>query len=372
MKSKIFTLIALCALLSIGSLKAQLYMEENFDYPVDSLIKKPVVSTQNLQATNGWSTQTSSNALNNAWNISTPGLTYSGYYAGAASNALSYVGNPTLVTPSVYKSWKHSIYQDSTFYISFLINFDRNTAPILGTDFFFGIKNGLFSETNWGALIYATFDNQTMPAGQEINIGIKKSSTGLGVYNQSNIAANTTHLFVMKYKLGKLGASAAADVPYDDQMALFINPPTTGGEPSTPTLTNNDTGSKDLYRWGSTKPFGGAMQVILKSPSVANTTPLYSIDAIRVGLTWADVMTLKTGLSSTTANDYRYTIDNKMISVYTSNYSGYEIVSLSGQKMLAGSLKSQNEKIDASSLSTGIYILNLHGNKNASAKVLIP
>ena len=371
MKSKFFTLLALCAFMSFGTLKAQLYLEENFDYPVDSLIKHPVVSSQNLQ-TNGWSTQTSTNALNNAWNITTPGLNYPGYYGGYSGTALSYVGNPTLVTPSVYKSWKHSIYQDSTFYISFLINFDRNTTPVLGTDFFFGIKNGAFNETNWGALIYATFDNQTMPAGQEINIGIKKSSSGLGVYNQSNIAANTTHLFVMKYKMGKLGTTAAADIPYDDQMALFINPPTTGGEPSTPTLTNNDTGSKDLYRWGSTKPFGGAMQVILKSPTTANTTPLYTIDAIRVGLTWNDVINLKTGLTSTTSNDFRYTIENKTLNVYSSNYSGYELVSLSGQKMLVGVLKSQREKIDASALKTGIYILNLYGNQNASAKVLIP
>ena len=93
---------------------------------------------------------------------------------------------------------------------------------------------------------------------------------------------------------------------------------------------------------------------------------------MRVGLTWNDVINIKTGMTSTTANDFRYTIDNKTLTVCTSNYTSYELVSLSGQKMLAGTLKSQSEKIDASGLKTGIYILNLHGKQNSAAKVLIP
>ena len=374
MKSKIFTLIALCAFMSFGTIKAQLYMEENFDYPVDTLIKYPVISTQNLQPVNGWSTQTSTNAKNSSWFITTPGLNYPGYFEGASGNALSYVGN-TLLTPSVYKSWKHTINQDSTVYISFLINFGANPAPVLSPDFFFGIKNGKFSETNWGACIYASYDNQTMPLGQEINLGIKKSSSGVGDYATSNIAANTTHLFVLKYKLGKLlgtDATTEAAAGYDDQMSLFVNPSTTGGEPSTPTLFDNNAASKDLYRWGATKAFGGAQYVMLKSPATANGNPQFTIDGIRVGLTWADVINLKTGLTSTTANDFRYTIDNdKLLTVFTSNYKNYEVVTLSGQKVLSGTINSQTEKINASNLKSGIYILNLHGQSNASAKVLI-
>ena len=256
-----------------------------------------------------------------------------------------------------------------------MINFGANPAPVLSPDFFFGIKNGKFSETNWGACIYASYDNQTMPVGQEVNLGIKKSSSGAGVYATSNIAANTTHLFVLKYKLGKLlgtDATTEAAVGYDDQMSLFVNPPTTGGEPTTPTLFDNNAASKDLYRWGATKAFGGAQYVMLKSPATANGNPQFTIDAIRVGLTWADVISLKTGLTSTTANDFRYTIDNdKLLTVFTSNYKNYEVVTLSGQKVLSGTINSQTEKINASNLKSGIYILNLYGQSNASAKVLI-
>lgn len=372
MRLKIFTLIALCAFLCFGTANAQLYMEENFDYPVDSFIKHPVNASQNLQLS-GWGTQTSTtNLLNNSWNITAPGLNYPGYYEGASGTALSYVGN-ILQGQSVYRSWKHAMLQDSTVYISFLVNFGSNPSPILGPDFFFGIKmSGLYTDTNWGSCIYASYDNTMV--GQEINFGIKKSSSGLGVYATSNVAANTTHLIVLRYKLGKLqGTSSATEAGlFDDQMSLFVDPSVTDGEPSTPTLYNNDAGSKDLFRWGSTKAFGGAVAVYLRSPSVVGNTPLYTIDAIRVGQTWADVINLKTGLISTTANDFRYTIDNeKLLTVFTSNYKNYELVTLSGQKVLSGTINSQTEKIDASNLKTGIYILNLHGQSNASAKVLI-
>lgn len=371
MKSKIFTLIALCAFMSLGTIKAQLYMEENFNYPVDSLIKHPVVSSQNLQATSGWSTQTSTNALNDSWNITTPGLNYAGY-STSWSNALSFV-NSTTIGPSIYKSWSHAILQDSTIYISFLINWTANAAAIPGPDFFMGIKmSGLFSDTNWGSEIFAAYDPTLV--GNEINLSIKKGSTqASAVYATNNLPINKTHLLVLKYKMGKVGATAATDTPYDDQMSLFINPPTTGGEPSTPTLYSADPAAKDLYRWGTSKPFGGLVAVYLRSPAVAGNTPLFTIDAIRVGLTWNDVIVMKTGLNSTKATDFKYSIDqNKQLTVTTSNYSTYDVISLSGQKVLTGNLKSDINKIDGSSMASGVYILCLHGsNNNASAKILV-
>ncbi len=373
MKFKIFTLIAFCALLSMGSLKAQIYLEENFDYPVDSLIKHPVVSSQNLQAVNGWSTQTSSNALNDSWNITSPGLTYNNYYSGSWSNALSFVNNTT-IGPSVYKSWKHPVLQDSTIYISFLVNFSSTQiGAITSPDFFFGIKmTANYTDTNWGACIYAAYDN-TLPAGQEINMSIKKSSSGVPTYATSNIGVGTTHLMVLKYKLGKLmGQTSATDTPFDDQMSLFIDPLATAAEPGTPTLYNNDATSKDLFRGGSSKPFGGAVSVYLRSPAIAGNTPLYTIDAIRVGLTWNDVIFMRTALASVTANDFKYSIDaNKQISVISSNYSSYELVSVSGQRLMKGYLNSDSQKIDASGLASGVYIMKLHGNSDASAKILI-
>jgi len=370
MKLKIFTLLTLCVFMSFGSLKAQLYLEENFDYTAGPFIQNPVVSSANLQA-NGWSTQTSSNALNDSWDITSPGLTYNGYYTGAAGNALSFI-NSTTIGPSVYKSWQHAILQDSTIYISFLINFASNAAAILSPDFFMGIKmSGSFSDTNWGADIFASYDPSL--AGNEINLSIKKGSTqASAVYATNNLPINTTHLLVLKYKMGKVGSSAATDTPYDDQMSLFINPPTTGGEPSSPTLYTNDSAAKDLYRWGASKPFGGLVAVYLRSPSVAGNSPLFTIDAIRVGLSWSDVIKLKTDLNSTTANDYKYSIDqNKQLSITTSNYSIYNVFSVSGQKVLTGNLQSNTSVIDVSSLKSGIYILNLQGSNNASTKIIV-
>jgi hypothetical protein len=371
MKAKIFTLITLCAM-CFGTTKAQLYLEDNFNYTAGAFVQNPVASTQNLQ-TNGWSTQTSTGSINNSWNIVNPGLTYPDYYTETGTgSALMFVGNALGTGQSLYQSWKHAIVQDSTIYISFLVNFAPGQAANLSPDFFFGIKSsGSFSDTNWGACIYAAYDPALV--GTEVNLGIKKISSGIGTYATSNIAANTTHLFVLKYKCGKIGASAAAEVGnFDDQMSLFVNPSTTTGEPATPTLYNNDATSKDMARWGSTKIFGGLVAAYLRFPGTGLVTSLYTIDALRIGLTWNDVVSVKTGLRSTTADNFRYTMnDSKQLTVYSSNYTTYDVVSLSGQRMMAGSLKSQAENIDATSLKSGVYILNVHGLENASCKFVV-
>ena len=120
---------------------------------------------------------------------------------------------------------------------------------------------------------------------------------------------------------------------------------------------------------------GGAKAVYLRSSTTTvGATPAYTIDGIRVGLTWADVMPIQTGLKQTTADNFSYYLDlKKQLTVNTSStfYSGYNIVSLSGQQVLNGSLNGQSNKIDASGLHSGIYILNLNGNQHASAKILV-
>jgi hypothetical protein len=379
MKVKIFTFLAFFAIMSFGTIKAQLWLNENFNYspPGGPFIASPIASTDNSTANNSanhtpWLTQSSANVVNNTFNLTSGSLTYTGYQATAIGNSLSYVGN-TAVGQSLFLPWNHNILQDSTFYISFLVNFASNNASLASPDFFFGIKMAKSAtDTNWGACIYAAID--PTQSGHEVNFFIKKSSSGSASYATTNIALNTTHLIVLKYKMGKLaGTSSTTEAGlYDDQMSLFINP-TTSSEPGTTTLYNNDAASKDLYRWGTSTVFGGATSVYLRTGSTAGTTPLYTIDAIRVGYTWKDIMAVSTGLSSTTAPDFRYSIDNrKQITVISSDYARYEMVSLSGQKALAGLLKSESNVIDASSLHSGIYILNLHGSNNASAKIIVP
>jgi len=378
MKLKTFTLMALCALMNLGVTHAQLIWQENFNQPVGALIPSSIASSDNAPISNplnlsGWKTQSGASGTIDCFDVVSPGLTYNGYASSGVGKALKFLA---VSGQSIYKQWAKTIKNDSSVYVSFMINIPNVLAT--GGDFFFGLRmDSTAANTNWGSCIYASVD-PTYP-GQEITFSIKKSSSGTTAYPATIFyPANTTLLVVLNYHVGILnGLTQTAETGnYDDKMSLYVNPPTTGGEPTTPTIVCADATQKDLYRWGATLAFGGAKAVYLRSStSTPGATPAYTIDGIRVGLTWADVMPIQTGFKQTTADNFTYTLDvNKQLSVNTSSayYTGYNIVSLSGQQVLKGSLNGQSNKIDASNLHSGIYILNLNGNQQASAKIIVP
>ncbi len=377
MKSKIFTLIVLCAFMTLGTLKAQLIWQEDFNQAVGPLIPTPLVSSDNSPINNplntsGWKTQSNSSAATDCFDVVSPGLTYNGYVSSGVGNALQFLA---VSGQSIYKQWNKTIKNDTSVYVSFLINMPNVAAT--GGDFFFGLRmDSVAANTNWGSCISAAVD-PTFP-NAEITVSIKKTSTGTAVPSSTYFAANTTLLMVLKYHVGILnGTSQALETGlYDDKMSLFINPPTDGIEPTTPTIYCADATQKDLYRWGSTIVIGGAKAVYLRSSTTtAGSVPAYTIDGIRVGYTWADVMPVQNGLKMTTADNFMYNFDsNKQLTVTTStsNYNNYSVLSLSGQQLLKGTFSSQINKIDASTLKSGVYILNLQGNQHASAKILVP
>ena len=377
MKSKIFTLLAFCAIISFGTAQAQLIWEENFNQAAGALIPTPLVSSDNSLLNNplntsGWKTQSNTSAATNCFDVVTPGLTYNGYASSGVGNALKYTSQ---AGQSLYKQWAKTIKNDSSVYISFLLNIPNEA--ITGGDFFFGIRlDSTAANTNWGSCIYAA----VAPAfpNEEITFSIKKQGSSLSPASVSTkyFPAATTLLVVLNYHVGILnGTSQTAETGlYDDKMSLYINPPTTGGEPTTPTIYCADATQKDLYRWGATIVMGGAKAVYLRSSATGNA-PSYTIDGIRVGLTWQDVMPVQSGLKRTTADNFMYNLDsNKQLNLSTSTvyYNNYSLVSLSGQQLLKGSISGSSNRIDASSLKSGIYILNLNGNLHASAKILVP
>ncbi len=374
MKRKIFTSVILCAIMSMGMAHAQLLLEENFDYDAGrALILNAVASSDNFDGVTNWSTQSNSLSGTNCFSITNAPLTYPGYVSSGIGNALKFNGDNG---QGPFRLFPKNIRNDSTVYISFMVNFPN--ALVTGGDYFFGIKMGPgATDTNWGGRIFASV-NPTF-VGEEVTIGINKMSGGTTTWVNSNTgpfyAANTTLLMVMKYKVGILnGTSAATEAgKFDDEMSLFINPPLTGLEPATPILKHVDPAQNDIYRYTSTGTvFGGARAIYLR-PSAVGNAPAYTIDGIRVGLTWADVIPAPSGLKSTTANDFSYRINNKQITVTASafNYNQYELMSLSGKKVKSGSLVDSN-RIDASSLQSGVYLLSLKGAKQAAAKIIIP
>lgn len=373
MKRKIFTSVILCAFMSLGVAHSQLLMEENFDYDENRpLVMDAVAASDNYDGVTGWSTQSNSLSGDNRFNMTEAPLTYDGYISSGIGNALKYAND---AGQGVFKLFSQNVGNDSAVYVSFLINIPAD-EEITGGDYFLGIKmEPSAASTNWGGRIFAS----VLPSeeGEEISFSINKMSGGTltSVPNEGPFfAANTTHLLVMKYHVGVLNGNSAAEEEgnYDDVMSLYINPPLTGIEPAEPLLVHQDPSQRDLYRYaGSGAVMGGARGLYLRASTQGNA-PAYTIDGIRVGLKWEDVIPVPSAIRNATADDFTYSIQNKKITVATSslNYDRYELVSLSGQVVKQGSLvNSQN--IDASSLQSGIYILMLNGSQQASAKIII-
>lgn len=372
-KTTFFTLI-LSVVLSTFSSNAQLLLEENFDYDANrTLILNPIASSDNYDGVTGWSTQSNTASATNCFNITSAPLNYAGYVNTGIGNALKYNGQ---AGQGVFKLFSKNVRNDSTVYISFMINFPADAVS--GGDYFLGLKmEPAATSTNWGGRLYASV-NPTYP-NEEVTLGINKMSGGTTTWVNASTGpfypVNKTHLMVIKYKVGVLnGTSSATEAgKFDDVMELFVNPPTTGVEPTTATLRHADAAQNDLYRYTSSGlVFGGARGLYLRTPTAGNA-PAYTLDGIRVGLTWAEVMPAPNALKNATADNFSFSVDaNKQISVFASArmYNSYNLVSLSGQRILSGTLN--NQKINASELKSGVYILNLSGSQNASAKIVIP
>lgn len=373
MKKTTFISILVFAFVCLGNVNAQMLLEENFDYDANRpLVIDAVNSSDNFDGVTGWSTQNNSLSGTNCFNITEAPLTYNGYIASGIGNAMKYNGD---AGQSVFKLFPKNIRNDSTVYISFLLNVPN--ALVTGGDYIIGLKmEPSAGSTNWGSRFFVKVEPDFV--GEEVTVGINKMSGGTTTFVNKDSGpfypANTTHLFVIKYKVGVLnGNSAAEEVgKFDDEMSLFVNPPLTGVEPATPILKHVDPNQNDLYRYTSSGVvFGGGRGLYLRA-SAAGNAPAYTIDGIRVGEKWEDVIPAPSGLKNATANNFSYRIENKTISITAStfNYSNYELLSLSGQQLLKGSLTANNQ-IDISNIKSGVYILSLGGNQKASAKIMI-
>lgn len=376
MRKKIFTSIIACAFLSINLLQAQLILVEDFDYDAGrALVADAISGSDNYDGVTGWATQQNSMAGDNCFNITDGPLYYNGYVASGIGNAMKYTGE---AGQGVFKIFEKGIKNDSTVYISFMINFP-STEIITGGDYFLGIKmEPQASSTNWGGRLFAQVDPGY--PGEEVTLGINKMSAGTTTWVNSNsgpfFPANTTHLMVVKYYIGTLNGTNVTEETgnYDDVMSLYVNPPLDGTEPAEPILIHRDPNQKDIYRYTESGSIMGSARGLYFRSSALGNAPAFTIDGIRVGTKWEEVIPASTGLKNTTNNNFsHYVDDSKQIIVTASNfnYSTYELVSLSGQKVMSGSLKDDNNRIDASSLTAGVYILNLQGAQRGSAKIMI-
>lgn len=374
MKTKIFTLFIVVLGLSAGTLRAQMLLEENFDYDTNRpLIMDAINNSDNFDGVTGWSTQNNSKAGTNCFTITDAPLTYPGYAGSGIGYALKYNGDDG---QGPFKAFLKNIKNDSTIYIAFMINFP-NTA-VSGGDYFLGIKmDASATQTNWGGRIFAAVDPTYQ--GEEVSIGINKMSGGTTTWVNAAtgpfLPANTTHLFVVKYHVGIIAGETAAEEAgkFDDIMSLFVNPPLTGGEPETPTLQHIDPTQNDLYRRSSTGSVIGGARAIYLRPSVLGNAPAYTIDGIRVGESWEAVTGTASAVQHVVKDIFNFSIKENTLTVknFPVDCTAYEITGISGQRLLEGSLAAPENSIDVSSLSTGIYLLSLKGTQLHTAKIII-
>lgn len=375
MKEKIFTLMLSIVLLSFSSfIHAQLIFEEYFDYEGDRpLVMDAVPNSDNFDGVTGWSTQSNSKSGDNCFDLLEGPMIYNGYIASGLGNSLKYNGGDG---QGVFKLFNQNVRNDSIVYMSFIINFPSEV--ISGGDYFLGFKmEPSAASTNWGARLFASVDPNY--ANEEVSLGINKMSGGGTTWvNQATgpfLPVNTSHLLVMKYHIGVLNGNSAAEEAgkYDDIMYLYINPELDGEEPEIADIMHQDATQKDLYRYtDSGMVFGGARGLYLRASAEGNA-PAYTIGGIRVGLSWSDVLPPQSGLKQTSANNFTYRINNKQINIESSlnNYDAYALLNLAGQEVLSGTMDSHTTTIDASRLPEGVYVINLRGNQQAAAKIIV-
>lgn len=239
-KYLIFTKLIMMLILVSNISKAEVLIEENFNYTVGDSLKKCGFTTLNTGA---------------SITIAASSLIYNGY-------ASSGIGSKIYVAAAgidYYKTFTPTIPKTGgTVYMAFLANF---TSASSTADYFMTFAS---SSTYFFGRLYAKTDGSKLAFA--INRGSKTTAT---TYTGFNYDFNTTYLIVIKYILNS--------VLLNDSAKLFINPVIGSPEPIA-TIINTD---------ASTDP-SSAIDIILIRQGT--TTPVVAIDGIRVGITWNDVV----------------------------------------------------------------------------------
>ncbi len=243
--SRILLALVFAFSLSAGSY-GQLLLNENFDYGAGAALLD-----------NGWFL---TNSTTNPLMVTTGSLTYAGYPSSGVGNAVNMVNTgQDLNRPFTQQT-------SGTVYTGFLVSV--SAAQTAGDYFFHFLQGG--STTILKGRVFIKKD----PNSSNFAFGISKQlNTALDiVYTPFIYSLNTTYLLVMKYQI----VSGTGN----DQVALFVNPPTQAAEPGTPTISNTDLSQSDPSNIGA---------VGLRQGSSTAAATL-RIDGIRVGLAWSDIV----------------------------------------------------------------------------------
>jgi hypothetical protein len=370
MNVKKFTLSIVMTLFAVMSLQAQLLLHEDFEYPAGRpLILNPEPNVANYDELTGWTTYSNAFANIQTFTITEAPLSYPGYSEGVG-NALRYNG---IQGGGIFKPFTEYLGAEQTFYMAFMINFEASAAS--GSEFLLGVKlNPGAADFNWGSRFFAQEDFFS----DDFIIGINKLANSPTTWATEGpyVTPGQTNLIVIKYEIGSVvGESLTEEAgKYDDVMSLFLNPELAENEPQQATLRHENPNQADMRRWGNTQIFGGAHSLYFRAPAEGEV-PRYTIDGIKVGHTWQDVITPEdvTSVPAVAVSKLTHMVRNQLLYISGAVVnSPYRMFSVTGQLLLSGNLQGSDSVIDVSSLAKGVYVIQVNGKAPAAMKVFVP
>jgi len=281
MKKLLHTIFTFTVLLVLAStLNAQPVFVEQFDYPAGDTLTN-----------HGWVNHSGS-----------------GFFILIASGGLSYAGYPSAgnsIDIAMGGGSREDVHVDlpapittGAAYASFLVQVDSAATD----DTYFFHFDDIFGSFVYRGRVFLRDDG----AGN-LQFGLSKASSSTVAWTTTPLNYGQTYLLVLKYEIiGDVTGS-------DDVVKLYINPDVVLPEPGTPDLENTDTATDTqigavLIRQGFVDPPGSYL----------------TLDEIRVGTSWFDVVPVELVSFNASVNENSVTLN--WITATELNNSGFEVL----------------------------------------------
>ena len=233
--------------LIFNQLNAQILLNQNFNY------------SGNLSS-NGWAVHSGSVYPI----VTTSGLSYDGYAATSSTNNAALVNNVAGEDNNLSFTTQNTNGQNM--YFSFLVNV-TDAAIIKTGDYFIHLGTG-------GGATFSTFSARIFAkiVGGNVNFGISNVTDGTTVvYDTTNFVKNTTYLIMVKYSINTAS---------NDPIAMWViksGVPASEAIAGPPSATNAVTsGANSIGGLGLRQADAASIKTV--------------VDAIRVGVNWADLI----------------------------------------------------------------------------------
>ncbi len=238
------------------TLYATLLWTEDFTIP-------PFSAGSTVVGVNGWATHS---GMANPWVVIDSGLSYANYSYPSLGGAIQ---TSAMTGYDINKTF--TAINSGNIYVAFLFN--ANSTGWISPSADYEVNLG----TTPSSFYTKVYFKRDATLSNKFTVGISKSSAAVSaVYGTTIYDTGTTYLFIIKYSF--------IDGTANDEVRLWINPPTPGTE-TTPTIISNTEITAD--------PTNITAFMLRQGTS----TPPAIYDAIKIGTTWDDVYPVTSSIS---------------------------------------------------------------------------